>query len=151
MAEWTGSSTYHLHACRIPSSVWVHAPGSRLLASGTMDGEMPWESCSSGIHHGTSVVAFEAASTMSLAWSKSVSKALAAFAACVGGTLGPGSGCCLGAVRNGHVGGYRAWGLGCSKRKVIVPSTGRVDMKSPWRYSLDSKIPRGLPHVSHIL
>jgi hypothetical protein len=64
---------------------------------------------------------------MSLASSRVTSKASGTS---VGGRLVPEY--CLAAERNVHVGGCPAWDPGCSKRKVMVPLSGGMDMKSPW-------------------
>lgn len=67
---------------------------------------------------------------LSLASSRSESMA---FAACVGGTLGPEPARCLGVAKSDHADGCLALGLGCSRRKAIAPLLGDVSMRSPYR------------------
>jgi hypothetical protein len=67
---------------------------------------------------------------LSLAWSRSESMA---FAAHVGGTLGPEPACCSGVAKSDHADGYLVSGLGCSRRKAIAPLLGDVGMRSPFR------------------
>jgi hypothetical protein len=99
-----------------------------LLASGTWHEARPSGSCWLGIRGCTSAVPF--VGVLSLVSSTLEWMALAAH---VGedGTLAPGR--CLGAERNGHVDGYQALDLGCSRRMGIDPLLERVSMRNPWR------------------
>ena len=131
-----GSSTSRHLDSLSRSSSGASGPGSGLWAFGTLDGVKPLGSCVSGIRYYTYGDASEAASTTSLVWSRSESKASAAH---VDGTLAPG--CCSGVERSDHAGGCLASDLGCSKRKVIVPLPGGVvHMTSPWRAVLGSQL-----------
>lgn len=58
-------------------------------------------------------------------WNRWALKAWA-LAEGAGGTLGLAH--CLDVERNGRVGGCLIWGLGCSRRREIVPSNGGVGM-----------------------
>lgn len=121
-----GSNTCHFRSCPTRSSALVCGPGSRWLASGTLDVERPLVSCLLSNHCEKSAAASVVASTMNLVSSKSGSKALAAR---VGGTLGPGH--CLDAGRSGRVDDCLALGPGYSRRMGIDPLLGLVGMNRP--------------------
>jgi len=136
MVVSTGSSTCRHLDSLSRSSIGASGPGSRWWAFGTSGEGRPLGSCVAGILRYTCGDALEAASTTSLVWSRSESKASAAH---VDGTLA--TGCCSGAERSDHAGGCLASDLGCSKRKVIVPLPGGVvHMTSPWRAVLGSQL-----------
>lgn len=123
---WMGSSTCRSRGCPTRSSVLVGGvPGSRSWVFGTLVWERPLESYLWHIRCCTSAGASEVASRTSLVWSRSVSRALP-LSGHVGGTLVPEY--CLGVVRSGRADGCQALGLGCSRRKAIVPLPGRVGM-----------------------
>ena len=86
-------------------------------------------SCSYGIRCCTYVGATAAVSKQNWASSILVSRGEAARIV-VGGRSTRASAHCLGAGRNGHVDGYRALGLECSRRMVIVPGLG--DIENPY-------------------
>jgi hypothetical protein len=83
-------------------------------------------SCLRETHCGRSAAASVVVNRMSLVWSKSGSRALAAH---VGGRLGPAH--YLGAARNGRVDDCLALGPGCSRRMGIGPLPGLVGRNRP--------------------
>jgi len=147
MAVWRGSSTCRPRGIRHRSSIGASGPGSRWWASGTLGEGKPLGSCAADSRHCTYEDALEVASTTSLVWNKSASKALAAHG---DGTLAPGY--CSGAGRSDHAGGCLASGPGCSRRMVIVPLPGDGRMKSPWRMVfVDCGLWGYLVDISHII